>query len=323
MILFSDLHLQEKSEEVVMEEVLPGIYEASKQHKDPHIAFLGDFFHLRYTISVRLLNAVRDELRRWTSGGATVTLLPGNHDQIDVQGRNALESFGDIDGVVVHTEPTVNEHGLWLPYRKSHDELRAALNMEMPKGTPPVLFMHHGVFGSMMNDHIANTDGLQMDEFFKFKKVFTGHYHKRQVLDWVTYIGSPWQTKADEAGQPKGYAIWDGKELEFVDTNWGPKFHRFELEPGEELDLTGVDPRDEVRVFTKGEGSKKAAEQLGQLLHAKGLRHVCTPEIEANEQRLQVSVGSDLRTYAKAYVEQMTTELDKDRLMKTFEGIVS
>ena len=323
MLIFSDLHLREESEDIVFNEVLPGIQAAALQHHETKIAFLGDWWHIRYTVSVRLFNRVRDTLMQWHGAGLHVRLLPGNHDQIDVQGRNALEALGDLPHVQVYSEPTWDEDGFWMPYRKDNEATRAALQASGHKpGLINTLFMHNAVQGAWMNDHMANTDGLNLQEFDGWNAILCGHYHKRQVLNRLTYIGSPYQTKSDEAGQPKGYALWDGTRLSLFDTSWGPRHHSINTEVGQEMDLSGVAKTDEIRIRLAGEGSIADAEKLGQELKKAGYANVVvTPEVTPMQARLQVGENASLASYVRAYVEQVDTDLDRDRLMKAFEYV--
>jgi hypothetical protein len=322
MLLFTDLHCREDSASVVIDEVLPGLLQACLQHGEREIACLGDFYHFRYRIDVRLQNAVRAWLLDLVRNGILVHMLPGNHDQVDIAGRNALEVFDGINGVRVYTEPTWTEHGLWVPYRKNPDDIARALQMPYQgKGaTPKILFMHHGVRGAMMNNTMADTEGLDPAMFEPWRKVLCGHYHKRQTVGRVTYLGSPWQTRSDEAGQPKGYARWDHRELTFYDTAWGPRYHQFVLEPGQALDLSQVGPRDDVRVRT---ASGVDPEKVGQQLAQAGLRHTVTPEVKVAEARLAVPDGADLRTYAYEFLKQAETPLDKKQLLDVLMGVIS
>lgn len=319
MIIFTDLHLNEDSADTVLGQVLPGILAAAIQHRQSNVVFLGDFWDIRYRVDVRLFNAVRDELHAWSRAGVTLRMLPGNHDQVDIQGRNALEAYGDIPGVTVYTEPQWDIDGFWLPYRKSNAELRGMLARawETYGGKyPPVLFAHHGLSGAMMNDHYSNTDGLGLEEFTGWRRILCGHYHKRQAVGLLTYIGSPYQTSAGESGQAKGYALFDGLNLEMVDTLWGKRYHRFEVEPGAQPDLSDVREGDEVRVKVIGEGAEKRAELLGQTLA--GTNAIVTPEVLPMQSRLEVTPNATLATYARAFVETVETPLDKGRLLKAF-----
>lgn len=323
MILFSDVHLDEDSKDVVLNDVLPGVFRAAQDRGDRHIGMLGDFWHIRYKVSVKLQNAVRDEIRRWVSHGLKVYILPGNHDQIDIHGRHAMEVFEDIPNVQVFTQPGWNEWGLWVPYRKRPEEIVRAMQLTSPwkKGRPPsVLFLHQGILNSWMNDHIQDVEGLPLEMFSGWQRVLMGHYHLRQTIGHASYIGSPWQVTAHEAGQDKGYAVWDGKNLEYVTTRWGPRFHKIRVEAGQEvIDTSDIAPGDDVRIDASVGVN---LDKLHKVLESTGAAHTVTPEINVNEARLEVKPGSGLREYAMAYVEAMDSDLDPNRLMKIYEGVV-
>jgi DNA repair exonuclease SbcCD nuclease subunit len=322
MILFADLHLDEDSADVVFGEVLPGIRDAALRLKDPVVACLGDFYNLRYQVKVEIQNAVLDELKIWIKSGIRFRLLPGNHDQVDVHGRNALEVFDELGPKCeVYTHPQWDEFGLWLPYRRYAKDVVSALAMQWPvfhaKGKA-ALFGHFGVQGAQMNDFVEDKDGLPASLFGDFGTVLLGHYHKRQSFGSLHYIGSPRQVTAHEAGQPKGYAVWDGASLRFVDTSWGKRFHRIRLEKGESLETKDFRPGDDVRLSV---APGVQVEALATQLTGLGVQHTVTPDVEVSEKRLDVEPHADLREYARAYAMQVPTDLDRERLLRVFEEL--
>jgi len=319
MIVFSDLHLSEESSEVVLGKILPGIFEATSEFRDPVVACLGDFWDIRYKIDVSLLNAVRDELLRWTRNGIKFLFLPGNHDQVDVQGRNALEVFDNLgNGSRVYTDPCFDAYGLWIPYRKYRKDLVAALAAHNPKDSPSTLFLHTGIESAWMNDNVRDTTGIPFSMLDGFDRILSGHYHKRQTIGKVTFVGSPRQVTANESGQDKGFAILEEKSLRFVDRHWGKRFHRIRLEEGESLDLSKFQPGDDVRV-SAAVGVDPSI--LGSQLSSLGIQHVVTPDVPVTECRLQVAPDSDLRDFALGYVDLIKTKskLDKSRLIEYFD----
>jgi hypothetical protein len=327
MIVFADVHLREESVDVVLNEVLPGIYQECLERQDFQVACLGDLFHFRYKVDARVQNGVKDEFERWAAAGIQLRILPGNHDQYDVSGRNVLELFDHIPGVRVYSTPTWDGDGLWVPYRKAPSEMVAALATPYPfsTGERSVLWLHHGVRGAVMNDTVVDAEGIPIESFGgRWQAILCGHYHKHQrVGDRLWYIGSPWQTNVQEAGQPKGVCTWLGGQLQFVPKNWGPRIHTFTVGPGQALELVGVAARDEVRVKTVGPDAEQAAERVGAMLAQAGIaRHTVTPEVAKMEARLAVSENATLLEYAHAYVAQTETDLDKTRLMATFGGLV-
>lgn len=318
MICLADIHLREETERLILEQVLPESAKAAVEEGSKELSLLGDVLHIRYKIDVRLQNNLIDVVKYIAHDlGVYVRFLPGNHDQYDVVGRNALEPLNEIDGVEVYTHPVWDKDGLWIPYRKHPADILEAVALPDPwKRKKPVAFMHHGIRGAMMNDHWTDEDGVAPDVFQKFAAVLLGHYHKRQTIGVCHYIGSPYQTKADESGQAKGYAIWDGQRLQYVDTYWGKRYHRFVLEQGDQLDLRDIRPGDDVRVRTK---SGVDPDEVGSILNKAGIENnVVTPDVEAVQARLNVPENADLNRFALAYVEAQDTHLDKERLMQVF-----
>lgn len=71
-IIFSDLHVKSSSIDTC-EQVLHDVHEDAIK-RNAGIIFLGDFWHVRGTLSVELLNRVLKELNQWTQ---PVIMIPG------------------------------------------------------------------------------------------------------------------------------------------------------------------------------------------------------------------------------------------------------
>ena len=314
MILFSDLHLKPDTEEVCFK-VLDGIKEAAlNKLGDTKIGFLGDFWHIRYNVPVSLLNKVRHTLLDWGNAGLEVIFLPGNHDQVDVAGSHALEVFADLSHVRVYTEPQWDEHGLWVPYRKKTEDTQEALKLRKPKGAPSVLFIHAGVAGAAMNNgHTASEwDGIPLKWVSKFDQVFAGHWHRHQTIKNWTYCGSPWQTRADEYEQLKGFIHTLGGSWNFHPQLWGPQYIKVETL----ADLEKVLPGDKVR----GKIPQHLLMEMQEALRDKGVEDVVLTPVEDTtiKDRLEVSLGGSTTEFAEAYAKEFCGDLPIRDLMAVF-----
>lgn len=76
-VVFSDLHVKASSIETC-EQVLKIVHDAAVD-RDAGVIFLGDFWHVRGSLNVELLNRVLYALQNWTQ---PVIMIPGNHDQV-------------------------------------------------------------------------------------------------------------------------------------------------------------------------------------------------------------------------------------------------
>ena len=103
------------------------------------VVFLGDFWHFRNVLSVRQLASVLHELEAWRAAGIGAVLLPGNHDQVTLDGgiHGLLPFAADTpvgtSSLQVVTEPSLD---LWrgrayLPWREDPAE-QAALFADLP-----------------------------------------------------------------------------------------------------------------------------------------------------------------------------------------------
>lgn len=317
MLIFSDLHLRPESETVCFK-VLKEVVDTAEEVDAHTIAFLGDWWHLRYQVPVYLLNRVTEWIVDTLGAGFELIFLPGNHDQIDEYGSNALQVFQEV-GVKVYTEPTLDPWGVWMPYRKEgvpellHDLANNALYQ------PPVLFAHLPVLGAMMNNSLPDTAGVPVSAFTGYSQVFLGHYHKRHhVTPSILYVGSPWQTRSDEWGQDKGFTLWyrDEKKAQFLPRQIGRRFHRFTATSvmglkQQLLEYHGqIDPtQDLVSIELPTKGDLEAALNLievgGQKLGGPKL-HVIgkTLDTDVPQPRFGFGKNTTLTEYAQAWAKE-------------------
>lgn len=311
MLLVSDIHLKPDSSRAVFE-ALEAVLAYAVAHGHRSLAALGDTFHFRYAVPVAELNQLDRWLDSCVNQGLDVNLLVGNHDAIDVEGQNALEVLAR-PGVRVYTEPTENEHGLWLPYRVHKNVYIDPIARSSARRA----FVHHGLIGAEMNNGIVagEKDGLPLQWFSRFETVFLGHWHRHQVIGNCVYVGSLYQTKLDEAGQTKGFL-----ELDEVSGKWrqvpiaiGRRFHRSDA-PG----FTEFRPGDVVRV------PHGTPEQLVADFIAKGAEVRVEPPPQTPTQ-VRLGTATSIRDKAVGYVEARALDpaYDKALLMKIFDEIAS
>lgn len=325
MLVTSDLHLKPETEDVVFA-VLDAMEKHAEKATGAVVVLNGDIFDVRYHVPVHLLLRLHDALQRWVQElGFRVRVNVGNHDQCSVDGRNVLEVLEGA-GAVVYSHPGWDDLGLWLPYRKDASALASfVLNNPRPATSPSRAFLHHGVIGAMMNDHrlAGPTDGLPPALFQNFDLVVCGHWHKHQQLGNIVYSGSPYQTKADEANQQKGFLDVHGSTWKFIPLNIGAPRH-FKCVFGAQglLGAEGADlARDTLHVKIPAGFSE---DDVAAHLKGQGFQKVFLdpPDTVApTEQRLDVKEGASLDDYARAYVALKGGTLNHARLLQMLEYV--
>lgn len=76
-VVFSDLHVCRRSLDTCLR-VLDHVH-TEAERRGAGVMFLGDFWHMRGSLSVALLNPILDQLSHWRQPSI---LIPGNHDQV-------------------------------------------------------------------------------------------------------------------------------------------------------------------------------------------------------------------------------------------------
>ena len=319
MIVFSDLHLKESTEDVCFR-VLDAVAELAAAD-DGRVVFCGDFWQLRYQVSVRLLNRVVDWLALHT--GLRLDMLPGNHDQVTSDGRNALEVLGALPNVYVWTcTGFVKWDRKWLamvPYRKDPAEQREELEQGFAGGVVPAayVFAHCGVHGALMNTAgRKDQGGLVLDVAHKAPLIL-GHYHRPQeVMPGVTYVGSPYQQSFGEAGnEPRVLRITD-KGVESIPLDVGAPRHFIVSWDGRGRapeKPEGFREGDKLRVDLHAEVSQLADKKVVKKLHKEldGAVINVIPVTADRERRFEVPAGESLQGAAERFVRERFKTVDE------------
>ena len=322
-LVTADLHLKPETADTVFA-VLEEFSAQAQQRGVLTLILLGDVYDVRYTVPIELQNRFLDWVTEQEDLGLHVIILPGNHDQDDTSGRNALEVFARDARVWVMNEPAWNDAGLWLPFRKDPAELATFIQENpRPESSPNIAWLHHGIVGALMNDHVVagEFDGLHPSVFSSFDTVFCGHWHRHQEIQNIVYVGSPWQTRADEAGQEKGFVWIDDEGWEFVPIRVGSRHHRVRVSPGGVLDVAGFAPGDKVKIVLDDEAD---AQRVATIAANSGVKAVIEPpKVEYGEDRLGLGEDSDAEEFARAYAREHGKDLDQGRLLDIFKRIAS
>jgi DNA repair exonuclease SbcCD nuclease subunit len=328
MIILADLHLKESTEDQVWA-VLAEVRRLALEDPDHHVVFCGDWWQLRYQVNVRLLNKCKAILLEWVEAGLQVDLVPGNHDQVTIDGVNALEVLedgGPRGGVRVWTGPGVAGDDYrkvgFCPYRKDPQEQLRAL--ELASKGACVVFGHFGVKGSQMDNTRQDQDGLVVVPGGPL--LILGHYHRHQQGMGYVYVGSPYQQSFGEVGNAPGVL-----QLH-VDPGAGPRSRRtmpwkhVPLDIGPrywilpwDLDASANPPArpstwrlgDQVRIDVKAAYSQLANPKLLTGLADVGLGEAVVnilPREDKREGRLPMVAGESLGQSAERFARERVAD---------------
>ncbi len=199
---------------------------------------LGDVYDDRKSIDIDVNNLSIDIFED-LSNILPVYIINGNHDlsKKTNKGNTSLRTLSNIHNITIIQEPTLLKiksankiltNIIAIPYLGDHVEENKVLMKY--SGKTDYAFMHTDI-SQMKFDNGMTIIGA-VDSTVYNGEILSGHIHKRQELNNVIYIGSPYQLKRSDIGNTKGvYTInFKTKEIKFAENNYSPIFHKIKIE---------------------------------------------------------------------------------------------
>lgn len=178
--------------------------------------WLGDLLDTKEVIRGKCLNFL---YYKFSNSKLNHYLLVGNHDWFNLEcNDHSLRTLETLPNVQIIDKPTLVENILFIPYMHDLQALRTVLDQYRNRNL--VLIGHLEItnfdFG---NGHVC-TKGLTLQDLTGYKRVISGHFHKYQTQDNLTYLGSPFSHSFGETNQVKYLGVYDTQtdELKLEET---------------------------------------------------------------------------------------------------------
>jgi DNA repair exonuclease SbcCD nuclease subunit len=187
------------------------------------IIHLGDIVDRRKYISYVTLRRMKDMfIDKCNEHNINLHVIIGNHD-VPYKNTNEINSMMELfrdTGISYYSEPetlTFDGHDILLMPWINNQNYTAAI--DAMKNTPAqVMFGHLEVQGAFMDRGNRNEHGMEVSTFDKFEVVCSGHFHHKNKIGNVQYLGCPYEITWIDYQDPKGFHVYDTdtRELEFV-----------------------------------------------------------------------------------------------------------
>jgi hypothetical protein len=326
-ILYSDLHIQESTQEIC-DLVLTRVGELAKKYK-AKIINGGDTHNTRGILKTSSLDLLTRHYNQWAEDGLAQNILVGNHDQEDREGDiHPMRSYELHPNWHVIDRPTVLDGVAYFPYMP-RERVKDAID-EIPKGVKTAV-VHWGIQGAKRNDFNVDTDGIPVEWLAKFRRVFSGHYHYRNAFANVQYIGDPYQQNHSESNQPKGVILYDNDKdkISFIEIEGTPRFYEVSYKiaekgkivcESEDCDLGKIKKTDHVKVKVEGDSeavSSVTHEDVARYFNCDNVKFDRAGTVKSHS-RLGIAPGEalDPLTLMNKYVAFVDTKLDRKKLMQ-------
>ena len=199
-----------------------------------------------YKLSLKIADAITKKFKRG------VFVILGNHDVYykDRTDTHSLEGFNKIySNFHIYEKPeilTINSHKfLMLPWIENLTELKNQIKLNK---SAKYVFCHADFKGFSFNKVQKLEHGLEQEDVYSFKRIYSGHIHIRQEKGNILYVGTPYEMDRGDRGNQKGFYVLDvsGKEIieKFVPNEFSPKYLKFDI-----LDLLNLTPNEITEKF--------------------------------------------------------------------------
>lgn len=286
--------------------------------------FLGDWNHHRASISVTTMNSSIRNLKKLNAAFDTVYFIVGNHDLYykDRRDLNSIEYARDLDNFVFVDQILVQDDVALVPWLVGNEWRKVS------KIKCRYMFAHFELPHFMMNALVEMPDhgGLNSEHLGSPDYVFSGHFHKRQCLNNIHYIGNAFPHNYADVGDDERGAMfleWGGEP---VYVNWAecPKYRVIKLSTLLDNHSTMLDQYTHARVKLDINISYEEAsfirEKFAEQYNVREL-HL----IPVKEEEEQVGVDISFESVDQIVIQQLETvesnTVNPQRLIEIYRGL--
>ena len=254
-------------------------------------------------------------------------IIIGNHDTYykNTNEVNAIENLNVGPDIKIYTQPREVEFDgtkiQFLPWicDDNYDDSIHAID----HSNADICFGHLEIKGFEMHGGHVNQHGLESNQFRRFEKVLSGHFHKKSDNGHIHYLGTQYEITWSDYKCPKGFHVFDTntRELERIE-NPNRIFKKF-IYDDTKYDYTHQRLEGYNNCFVKLIVSQKTNDDMYNKLIEKFYNQINVHElIIVDEPTLNTSTvredildqGEDTLTFLGNYIEQVDTDLDKVKL---------
>lgn len=301
------------------------------------ILHLGDYYDNRKTVNFKALAHNRkiflEKLREY---GITMDIIPGNHD-VYYKNTNELNALKELQGhymneVNLIMEPTeMNYDGLCVglvPWINPQNEEASLEFLANTKAT--LIGAHLELQGFEMARGQVCMSGMSKSHFDRFETVLTGHFHAKSSQGNIHYLGAQYEFFWNDCGDPKHFHVLDTETREVTPVRNPLTIYEKIYYDHEKMnkfqDLSHLDQKF-VKIIVVNKGNSLEFERFVDRVQQQNIHELKIAE--DFKDFLGENVGDDnikledTTTLVNSYVDNVTTDLDKDRIKQEISALMT
>jgi DNA repair exonuclease SbcCD nuclease subunit len=231
--LITDTHFGARGDSIKVLDAQEQMFEESffpicQKYGIKNVFHLGDLVDKNRTISFSTYDRIRNMfLEPMRKNNMTMDIILGNHDVTykNFDDSNSGMLLQDYTNIFVHSSarPQVlygKYHIMvcpWINENNKNESLDMMFNQTFndPPG-PNILMGHFDIHGFIHEQENVNKVIFNQSDFKDYDIVLSGHYHNKQTIGNIHYLGSPWPIAWGEDTVDKGFYIFDLETLELT-----------------------------------------------------------------------------------------------------------
>ena len=168
-------------------------------------------------------------------------------------------------------------------------------------------------------------EGMACDEFEKFDKVFSGHYHTRSDNGKIFYLGNPYEMFWNDVNDTRGFHIFDTDDLSHTPINNPYKlFYNlyYEDTPYQTLNVEQYENKI-VKVIVRKKTDPKSFEKYIDRLYSVGVQDLKIIENFEIQENADFEVNEEENTISilNRYIEEAEVDFDKNIIKNIFQDL--
>lgn len=337
--MFTDIHFgRQNNSEIHNQDCLDYIdwfCENVKSDKDIDcVFFLGDWHEHRSSINGITLHYSFEGAKKLNDLGLPIYFIVGNHDLYYRNSRDVFTTvvFNGLNNFILVDEPIVLKQNkcVLAPYL-FENEYEEFFN----KYDDFEVFAGHFEFKGFVltGEHNIKMDGPDPENYKKYKRIFSGHFHKRQKAGNICYIGNTFPADFSDANDlDRGMAIYNFEDdtLKFINWEDCPKYVKVKLSEIVKKPKKFASSKSRIKVLVDKDINIVESNEIKKYFFENyGIREMVLEEqlsfdVELSEEEKEIN-DMELES-VESIIEELlkrikSDKIDQDKLIKIYKSL--